>query len=120
MNPQKFNDKYVSLVEDCLDELFEVIKTNEVGRIDFTKEFIIPAYATFYTQDNQEINKEVQCIEVDEYEGVFEIKVISNNECGYVDEYSTNNITNESLFDIYRAICDAVETGKYQKRIIYK
>lgn len=123
----EFNEKFYNLVDECIDALYETIKENFVGVIDFEKtreKEIRQPYAVFSDGDEIYVKRGVKRLEFTPNDGSNWIKVVSEGEgdeyVGYIDQYGSENIESDSLFDLYRGVCMAIEKGYFKKYIVYR
>lgn len=123
MNADRFNNRYTNLIEECIDEIFYLVRKNDVGKITFNEENNVAApYANIImSSEDYDLERPVRSIEYTKNGGADDIIAIICDDCtGYINTYYSEDVTAESLFDIYRAINEVVDSGNYQRLIRYE
>lgn len=111
-----YNDKYAEFVADCVRDIINLLKDNNVKEITFERrnpEGIEPATAVFYDMSEvpQDIVKMTLCGEDEAYY----VKVESSTCVGYIEDFYTDGFRDWYIFDIFRAVSEAIKAGQFVK-----
>lgn len=116
MRSEYYNCKFEELVADCARDIIDIFKENDVKEITFDrkdKDGIEPAYAVFY--DVSDEPQDVIRISSEQDEDGDSIRLESSNAAGYIDELCTEAFREWYIFDIFRAVVEAINAGKFVK-----